>query len=407
MKSMFWIVFCVSLVAGVAVAMPAIDGAVVRSAKKSLLKPMAFAKTMNDMPMEYRWAIEAEGYLPYESVYDASGRCIKNCAYPGITLREEIERTQRATNQLVYDLCMDNGGTQEECATDEPGGGQDRPESGAGGSSSGGSSSGGGGSGGSGSGGSGSGGSDIAGGFGSPISVTEVPRLKVSSIPGPRRGNNNQSTFHSGVDMSVEEGTHVYAIYRGKVLFAGPGTYGGGAGCFVKIEHTINGNKYYSRYLHLKGEQEEGQEATNCEISVRENNSVEKGEKIALSGKTGRGTGAHLHYDMFVNDGNSKPMYIDVLGSAQNWAEVNQSRRDNGYTRWSYKEGGERHNLLGRTYIVRQASSNVMIDNCETDPDRYTPTSGEPGSGCGISNNNADKVCRCITKSLKGCTGVY
>ena len=383
--------------AGVAVAMPAVDGAVVHSAKKSLLKPMAFAKTISDMPMEDRWAIEAEGYLPYESVYDASGRCIKNCAYPGITLREEIERTQRATNQLVYDLCMDNGGTQEECATDGPGGGQDRPGSGAGGGGSAGSSSGGG------SGGGSSGGSDIASVFDSPISEADVPTLHVASIPGQRRGNANQSTFHPGVDMAVEEGTPVHAIYGGKVLFAGPGTYGGGAGCFIKIEHIINNNTYYSRYLHLKGDQQEGQAATNCEINVSMNQSVEKGEQIALSGKTGRGTGAHLHYEMFVNDGNSKPMYIDMLGSAQDWAEVNQSRRDNGYTGWSYKADGERRNLLGRTYIVKKSSSNVMITNCRESPDSHTPNSGEPGSGCGTD----DKVCICITKSLKGCTGVY
>ena len=68
MKSMFGIVFCVSLVAGVAVAMPAVDGAVVRSAKKSLLKPMAFAKTVDELTFAEQMDIKATGYEVYSGL---------------------------------------------------------------------------------------------------------------------------------------------------------------------------------------------------------------------------------------------------------------------------------------------------------------------------------------------------
>lgn len=55
------------------------------------------------------------------------------------------------------------------------------------------------------------------------------------------------------------------------------------AGNYVVIEH---GSKYKTRYLHLS------------KILVRKGQKVSRGQKIGLSGNTGRVTGPHLHYEL-------------------------------------------------------------------------------------------------------------
>ena len=49
-------------------ALPPVDGVVVRSTKKSLLKPTSFAKTVNDLSMADKNAIMAESYEPYHGL---------------------------------------------------------------------------------------------------------------------------------------------------------------------------------------------------------------------------------------------------------------------------------------------------------------------------------------------------
>ena len=55
------------------------------------------------------------------------------------------------------------------------------------------------------------------------------------------------------------------------------------AGNYVVIQH---GTTYKTRYLHLS------------KILVHKGQQVSRGQKIGLSGKTGRVTGAHLHYEL-------------------------------------------------------------------------------------------------------------
>lgn len=55
------------------------------------------------------------------------------------------------------------------------------------------------------------------------------------------------------------------------------------AGNYVVVEH---GSKYKTRYLHLS------------KILVKKGQKVSRGQRIGLSGKTGRVTGPHLHYEL-------------------------------------------------------------------------------------------------------------
>ncbi|MBU5688658.1 MAG: M23 family metallopeptidase, partial [Candidatus Aenigmarchaeota archaeon] len=96
--------------------------------------------------------------------------------------------------------------------------------------------------------------------------------------------------FHSGIDLGVVEGTPVHAIQDGIVVRAG--YFNDGFGNRVVIEHTIDGNKYYSLYGHLK-----------CDgINVKVGDPVNAGDIIGYSGGadgcSGTSTGPHLHFEI-------------------------------------------------------------------------------------------------------------
>ena len=57
-----------------------------------------------------------------------------------------------------------------------------------------------------------------------------------------------------------------------------------GAGNVVAIDH---GNGYVTKYAHLQ------------EIHVRQGRRVEKGDKIGLSGMSGKAFAPHLHYEVW------------------------------------------------------------------------------------------------------------
>lgn len=86
--------------------------------------------------------------------------------------------------------------------------------------------------------------------------------------------------FHSGLDIGAEEGSKVSAAGNGKVIFEG---WKEAYGNMIVVAHD---NNYITVYAH------------NSENLVKLNDSVKRGEPIALSGKTGAVTGAHLHFEI-------------------------------------------------------------------------------------------------------------
>jgi murein DD-endopeptidase MepM/ murein hydrolase activator NlpD len=87
--------------------------------------------------------------------------------------------------------------------------------------------------------------------------------------------------MHTGVDILVNTGTDVYATGKGKVVYAGRR---GGYGRIVEIDHGFG---YKTIYAHLR------------KILVRRGQKVNRGDKIALSGNSGKlSTGPHLHYEV-------------------------------------------------------------------------------------------------------------
>jgi len=88
----------------------------------------------------------------------------------------------------------------------------------------------------------------------------------------------NQKQFHAGIDIAGERGTDVVAPARGKVVFSGKR---GPLGTSIIIDH---GYGVRTQYGH------------NDENYVKTGQTVERGQRIAALGNTGRSTGPHLHY---------------------------------------------------------------------------------------------------------------
>lgn len=89
--------------------------------------------------------------------------------------------------------------------------------------------------------------------------------------------------FHTGLDFAGGEGLQIFAPAAGKVVFAAPLTVRGNA---TIIDHGLG---VYSGFWH------------QSEILVNVGDMVEQGQVIGLVGGTGRVTGAHLHWELWVN----------------------------------------------------------------------------------------------------------
>ncbi len=96
--------------------------------------------------------------------------------------------------------------------------------------------------------------------------------------------------FHKGLDIANREGTWVSATANGRVKYAG---WLGGYGKTIVIDH---GYGYITLYAHLS------------QINVVRGEVVKKFHKIGKIGRTGRATGAHLHYEVRLNNKLKNPM---------------------------------------------------------------------------------------------------
>ena len=124
-----------------------------------------------------------------------------------------------------------------------------------------------------------------------PTYIKPISGGRFSSGFGRRnRPTKGASSFHKGVDWATPVGTAVSASAAGTVTRAG---WGSGYGYCVYIKHN-DGRE--TRYGHLS------------KILVKAGQTVEQGEKIALSGNTGVSTGPHLHFEILVGGSQVNPL---------------------------------------------------------------------------------------------------
>ncbi|GAA5215016.1 peptidoglycan DD-metalloendopeptidase family protein [Corallincola platygyrae] len=110
-------------------------------------------------------------------------------------------------------------------------------------------------------------------------------RYRISDHFNPRRKHpvTGRIAPHNGTDFATPTGTPILAAGDGVVSLVAKHRY---AGKYVVIDH---GGSYRTRYLHLS------------RSKVRKGQRVSRGQVIALSGATGRVSGAHLHYEFHIN----------------------------------------------------------------------------------------------------------
>jgi murein DD-endopeptidase MepM/ murein hydrolase activator NlpD len=91
------------------------------------------------------------------------------------------------------------------------------------------------------------------------------------------------AAFHPGLDFPGVRMTPVHATAPGLITFTGVRT---GYGNTVEVDH---GGGFKTRYAHL------------ASIAVRPGQRVAAGAQLGGMGSTGRSTGTHLHYEVWVN----------------------------------------------------------------------------------------------------------
>jgi len=121
----------------------------------------------------------------------------------------------------------------------------------------------------------------------------------ITSPFGNKRVFNGQlKSFHNGVDFRARTATPVFAANSGIVKLAENLFYSGNA---VVIDH---GNGIFSIYAHLS------------RIDVAAGRHIKKGQRLGLTGATGRVSGPHLHWGVKVKGIAVNPLQlIEVMSS--------------------------------------------------------------------------------------------
>jgi murein DD-endopeptidase MepM/ murein hydrolase activator NlpD len=103
---------------------------------------------------------------------------------------------------------------------------------------------------------------------------------------------NDEKSFHPGLDISADYGTPVLATADGTIENAGlSGAYGN----MVVVDHGFG---ITTKYGHLS------------RIAVGNGQPIKRGDILGYVGSTGRSTGPHLHYEIWMNGRLTNPMTL-------------------------------------------------------------------------------------------------
>ena len=108
-----------------------------------------------------------------------------------------------------------------------------------------------------------------------------------------------ERTFHNAVDISTDYGQPVYATADGIIASAGRS---GAFGNLVKLDHGFG---LTTRYGHLS------------KFATAVGESVSRGDLIGYAGATGRATGSHVHYEVWLNGHALNPLQLTTVAQSQ------------------------------------------------------------------------------------------
>lgn len=109
-----------------------------------------------------------------------------------------------------------------------------------------------------------------------------VPGTVSSTFGLKRFYNGKPGSYHGGLDIAAPKGEPVKASQRGKVVLAGNYFYTGNT---VFIDHGLG---LFTAYFHME------------ELDVENGEEVKPGDILGKVGSTGRSTGPHLHWSVYL-----------------------------------------------------------------------------------------------------------
>jgi murein DD-endopeptidase MepM/ murein hydrolase activator NlpD len=117
------------------------------------------------------------------------------------------------------------------------------------------------------------------------------------------------SALHTGLDFQAESGSPILAAAGGVVVTQ---EYHGAYGNMVEVDH---GNELITRYAHAS------------KVFVKKGDLIKRGQKIAEVGTTGRSTGPHLHFEVWVEGVPQDPQKFLNAGSSVPATQVAAARK--------------------------------------------------------------------------------
>ncbi len=152
--------------------------------------------------------------------------------------------------------------------------------------------------------------------FDQKIQRTLVPTEQ--PVPGVRVGSpfgfridpiTGRSALHTGLDFPADTGTPILAAAGGVVVVQ---QYHSAYGNMVEIDH---GNELITRYAHASS------------VSVKKGDIVKRGQEIAKVGSTGRSTGPHLHFEVWMSGVPQDPQRFLAAGDGKSANRVASAAR--------------------------------------------------------------------------------
>jgi murein DD-endopeptidase MepM/ murein hydrolase activator NlpD len=134
-----------------------------------------------------------------------------------------------------------------------------------------------------------------------------IPNFHLTSGYGHRRSPvGHKSEFHDGVDLANSVGTPIYATAPGIVSRVSYQTFG--YGYHILISHEFG---YITLYGHCS------------KIFVKLGDKVNLGQLIGEVGSTGNVTGPHLHYEVWIGEGNKQDPMEYLQKRVNDWINMN------------------------------------------------------------------------------------